>query len=69
MTGPVRMYSVTDTAEILGTSTNYVRARIKDGTLPFVELGGGKSKRRIRADHLEKFIQARTIAAKTRRTA
>lgn len=56
----VRLYSVVKAAEILGTGDDYVYARIKDGSLRTVQLSSGKSKRRIRADDLQAFIDSRT---------
>lgn len=62
-------YSVADAAKKIGLSTDYIRARMKDGSLPYAELatGGKTGKRRIHKDHLAKFMQDRTITMKPRR--
>ncbi|AOY72012.1 hypothetical protein ARZXY2_2481 [Arthrobacter sp. ZXY-2] len=41
-------------------SDDWVRARIKDGSLRAVEMGTGRQKWRVRADDLQRFIDART---------
>lgn len=56
----VRLYSVAKVAEILETGDDFVYSRIKDGSLPAVQLGTGRSKQRIRADDLQVFIDQRT---------
>ncbi|MGO2750293.1 MAG: helix-turn-helix domain-containing protein [Pseudoclavibacter sp.] len=57
----VRLYSVPDAAEHLGVSDSYVYKRIAAGDIRVVELGdAGRSKRRIRQDDLDSFIESRT---------
>lgn len=56
-----RQYSVTSAATVLDTSEDYVLARIKDGSLPrIVDLGSSRSKYRIPASDLQRFIDSRT---------
>lgn len=58
-----RQYSVKSAAALLDTSEDYVLARIKDGSLPrFVDLGSSRSKLRIPASELQRFIDNRTVA-------
>ncbi len=61
----VRLYSVAAAAELLSMSTDWVYARIKDGTFAVTELGSERSKQRIRADVLQAFIEARTFGRPT----
>ena len=56
----VRLYPVAKVAEILSTGDDFVYSRIKDGSLPAVQLGNGRSKQRVRADDLQQFIDSRT---------
>jgi len=57
-----RQYSVRSAAAVLDTSEDYVLARIKDGSLPrIVDLGGARSKYRIPASDLQRFIDSRTV--------
>lgn len=56
-----RQYSVKSAAAILDTSEDYVLDRIKDGELPrIVDLGSTRSKYRIPASDLQRFIDRRT---------
>lgn len=56
-----RQYSVKSAAAILDSSEDYVLARIKDGSLPrLVDLGSSRSKYRIPASDLQRFIDDRT---------
>ncbi|WP_116283078.1 hypothetical protein [Subtercola boreus] len=57
---PIRLYSVASAAEQLETSTDYVYDRIKAGELAVVELGHSRTKQRISAPELLKFIEARS---------
>jgi excisionase family DNA binding protein len=58
------LFTVGDAAEMLGVSQTYVYDQIRDGGIPAVDLGTAKkSKFRIRADHLQQFIQDRTTQA------
>ena len=60
-----RQYSVKTAAGILDSSEDYVLARIKDGSLPrIVDLGGTRSKYRIPASDLQRFIDNRTTDAR-----
>ena len=62
-TEAVRLYSTKAAADLLCMSDDWVRARIKDGTLRAVEMGTGRQKWRVRADDLQAFIDARTDQA------
>ena len=57
----MRLYTIAEVAHLLSVGRNYVYARIKDGTLPAVNLGagGGREKLRVRSLDLENFIQAK----------
>ena len=57
----VRLYTVSDAADVIGMSAEWVRRQIVNGTLRAVELGSGRSKRRVRADDLQAFIDARSF--------
>lgn len=59
-TEAVRLYSTKAAADLLGMSDDWVRDRIKDGSLRAVELGTSRQKWRVRADDLQAFIDART---------
>lgn len=60
-----RQYSVKSAAVILDTSEDYVLDRIKDGELPrIVDLGSSRSKYRIPASDLQRFIDSRTSSSK-----
>lgn len=56
----VRLYTVAGAAEHMLVSPNWVRAQIKSGELRAVELGSTRSKTRVRADDLQRFIDSRT---------
>jgi excisionase family DNA binding protein len=57
----MRLYTVAEAAETLGTSKAYVYERLRAGELRSVDLGTpAKRKLRIRADDLQAFIDART---------
>lgn len=60
----VRLYRPTEVAKILDVSYDWVNDRINGGKLPYVELGTSSAKRRIRADDLQAFIDARTFGQK-----
>lgn len=58
---PFRLYSVKAAAEILDVSTEYIYSRFRDGSIQsIVDLGGTRGKYRIRADELQRFIEAQT---------
>jgi len=59
--GVQRLFTVLEASKLVGASTDYIYARIKDGSLIPVEIGSNsRSKYRIRADHLQNFIDDRT---------
>lgn len=61
-----RLYAVDDAAAQLGVGRDYVYDRIKTGELRSVELGTEKrSKLRVRADDLQRFIDGRTHGRQT----
>lgn len=57
----VRLYSVAKAAEQLDVGRDFVYERIRRGDLRTVELGDVRSKLRIRADDLQRFIDSRTF--------
>ena len=62
----VRCYSVAEAAEHLGMSRAWLYDRIREGALPVVEFGDTRAKTRIRADHLQVFVDERTHPAPLR---
>ncbi|GAB2768110.1 excisionase family DNA-binding protein [Sinomonas soli] len=59
---PLRLFTVAEAAELLGTGGDYVRGRIAAGELPAVELGTNtRAKTRIAAPELQRFIEERTF--------
>lgn len=56
----VRLYPVAKAADLISMSRTWVYEQIKEGRLPVVEFGSTRAKQRIRADDLQKFIDART---------
>lgn len=58
---PVQLLTVLQAAERLGMKRGWVYLRIKDGSLPVVEVGSGRSRLRIRSDHVQQFIESRTV--------
>jgi excisionase family DNA binding protein len=59
------LYTVADSAEALGVSLSFLYQQIRDGRLATVDLGSeDRPKLRIRADHLQSYIQERTTAAR-----
>jgi len=54
------LLKVTDVAERLRVSRDWVYRRIESGQLPVVELGDTRKNQRIRESDLEAFIEART---------
>lgn len=53
--------TVTEAAEALGVSRQYIYNRISEGSLPTLQLGtGGQSKYRISSRALDEFVAART---------
>lgn len=62
----VRLYSVTQAAEILDCSTMHVYRQIAAGELLAVDIGSagsGRAKTRIRSDDLADYIERKTRAA------
>lgn len=60
------LYTVADSAEALGVSLSFLYQQIRDGHLSTVDLGSeDRPKLRIRADHLQAYIQERTTAARS----
>ncbi|TFC92078.1 MULTISPECIES: helix-turn-helix domain-containing protein [Cryobacterium] len=57
----VRLYSVAAAATQLDMSRVWVYDQIKAGKLRVVEFGDTRPHQRIRADDLQKFIDARTF--------
>lgn len=57
----VRFYHPTEVAKILDASYDWVNDWVNSGALPYVELGTTSAKRRIRADDLQAFVDARTF--------
>ncbi|WP_422934953.1 helix-turn-helix domain-containing protein [Sinomonas sp. P47F7] len=61
---PLRLFTVAEAAEILGTGDDYVRGRIAAGEIAVVELGTKtRAKTRVNAVELHRFIQGRTHTA------
>jgi excisionase family DNA binding protein len=58
-----RLYSVATVAELLEVSKDWVYDRITSGAIAVVELGDSKSKQRIAATELQRFIDSRTYGA------
>jgi hypothetical protein len=59
------LFTVADAAEMIGVKPNYLYARIRDSRIATVNLGSeAKPKLRIRADHLQQFIQDLTTPAR-----
>lgn len=59
---PLRLFTVAEAAELLGTGDDYVRGRIAAGELAVVELGTNtRAKTRIPAPELARFVEARTF--------
>lgn len=63
---PQRLYTIADAAKQLDVSQHYIRDRVRDGTLPYVDLGatGTRAKLRVRATDLDTFINAHTYQDK-----
>ena len=59
------LYTLAETAAILGVSQRSLFNWIHDGRLPAVRLGAGQRLVRIRRVDLEQFIQQRTAIAPT----
>lgn len=60
------LYTVPDSAEALGVSSSFLYQQIRDHNLATVNLGTEeRPKLRIRADHLQAYIQERTTEART----
>ncbi|WP_120338092.1 helix-turn-helix domain-containing protein [Cryobacterium soli] len=57
----VRLYTVATVAQRLEVGVDWVYERIASGVLPVVELGDTRRNQRIRADHLQEFINSRTF--------
>lgn len=55
-----RLYTVKEAAEQLGVSIPFIYKRIEKGHIPYVDIGLGRAKTRIRATDLENYIQAHT---------
>lgn len=54
---PLNLYTVAETAVILGVSRKLVFTWVKDGVLPATRLGPGQRLIRIRRVDLEQFIE------------
>lgn len=62
---PVRLlYSVQESADLLGVGKDYMYERINSGEIPTVQLGtDNRAKRRIAAEDLQAFIDSRKEVA------
>ena len=60
---PLQLYSVAEAAAVLHMSPEWVYRRINDGQMGVVEFGSGRSKRRIAAAEIERFITMRKLSA------
>ena len=56
-----RLYSVASAAKLLEVSTSYIYDQINARDVAVVELGSERSKQRISAPELQRFIDARTF--------
>ncbi|MEA9984895.1 helix-turn-helix domain-containing protein [Subtercola sp. RTI3] len=56
---PTALLSVRQVAELQGTSLDYVYDVMKSGELRVIELGRGRSKRRVTRVDFEKFVTSR----------
>ncbi|MCP3426001.1 helix-turn-helix domain-containing protein [Rothia sp. AR01] len=56
----MRLFTVAEVSRRLGVSVHYVYDRIRGGDLPYVDLGMGRAKTRVRADHLQQLIDSLT---------
>ena len=61
---PVRLLTVEEAADLLGVSVHYVYERTRNGTIPYVDLGVGRAKYRIRSDHFMDFVDSLTHSTK-----
>lgn len=62
-----RHYSVREVAELLSVGLDFVYDRLKSGEIaPVVELGDTKSKQRVSASALQRFLDARTFDRSTK---
>lgn len=55
----LRTFSVKQVAALLSVSTDYVLARIKDGSIRHIDLGSTRPKYRIRVVDYEAFVDSR----------
>lgn len=63
----VRMYSVTQLADLWGIGKTFIYDEIAEGRLPTVQLGNGdRNKLRIRARDAEAWIEQRTTTTTAR---
>lgn len=63
------LYTLDEAAQLLGLeSDHWVRLRIKDGSLAYVDLNpnGVRPKYRVRASHLNQLIESLTLDASPR---
>lgn len=61
-----RLLKVTEVAEHLGVSMDWVYERINRGELPVVELGENRKNQRVTRAALNAFIDARTFPSSAR---
>lgn len=61
----IRLLTIPQVAERLGLNRSTVYTRIACGDIPVVDIGKGKSKSRVRSDHLDQYIEGLTRSVKT----
>lgn len=61
---PVRLYTVEEVAEFARASKRYVYDSIRRGDLPYVDLGNGRAKWRVRSDHYQDWVDQHTHSTK-----
>lgn len=60
----IKLLTIPQVAERLGVHRATVYDRIAAGDIPVVDIGKGKSKSRVRSDHLDAFIEGLTRTVK-----
>lgn len=59
----IRAYTILEAAQLLGVSKHYVYTRIQDGEIKATDLGEGRTKYRVTAAELRRFLNSRTEPA------
>ena len=59
----IRAYTILEAAQLLGVSKHYVYTRIQDGEIHATDLGEGRTKYRVTAAELRRFLNSRTETA------